>query len=57
MHKANIEFINFVKSRSLTKLGQWSKTLMCPIIHFDGTKSISENGNWIKQHYLQFLRD
>lgn len=57
MYKANIEFVNFVKSRSLTKLGQWSETLICPIIHVDGTKAISENVNWIKQQYLQVLRD
>lgn len=55
MYEQHTKFINFVTSRSLSRIEQWAKTLRCPVIHVDGTKSISENIEWIVEQQLPIL--
>ncbi len=52
MYEQQLKFVDFVASRSLSKIEQWAETLVCPVIHVDGTKSISENTGWIVEQYL-----
>lgn len=42
MYEQELEFYDFVASRSLTPMEQWKKTLACPIVRVDGTKPIEE---------------
>ncbi|MCL2638041.1 MAG: AAA family ATPase [Oscillospiraceae bacterium] len=51
MHKQHIEFVDFVASRSLKKIDTWAKTLLCPLIHVDGTKDCCTNAKNIAKHY------
>jgi hypothetical protein len=37
MYEQRRKFIDFVASRSLTRIEQWAETLTCPIISIDGT--------------------
>lgn len=55
MYEQNLNFIDFVTSRSLSKIEQWAETLICPVIHIDGTKSISRNTKLIIEKYLSVL--
>ncbi|UWG97534.1 MAG: AAA family ATPase [Candidatus Dehalobacter alkaniphilus] len=55
MYEQHLKFVDFVESRSLSKIGQWAETLVCPIIHVDGTKPISENAEMIVKQYLYIL--
>ena len=44
-------FLEFVRTRNLSVIDEWSKTLACPILQLDGTKLISENIQLIIQEY------
>lgn len=37
MYEQHLKFIDFVASRSLSRIEQWAETLSCPVIHIDGT--------------------
>lgn len=52
MYEQQLKFVDFVASRSLSRIEQWAETLACPVIHVDGTKPISENAEWIAKQYL-----
>ncbi len=41
------KFFHFVESRNENIVEEWVKSLKCPIIRIDGTKSIDENTNFI----------
>ena len=56
MYEQHLKFVDFVTSRSLLRIEQWAETLVCPLIHVDGTKSIFENTEWIVEQYLQRRR-
>jgi uridine kinase len=51
MYEQHLKFIDFVASRSLSRIEQWAETLVCPVIYVDGTQSISENTEWIVEQY------
>ncbi len=51
MYEQHLKFIDFVASRSLSRIKQWAETLVCPVIYVDGTQSISENTEWIVEQY------
>lgn len=55
MYEQQLKFVDFVASRSLSRIEKWAETLVCPIIYVDGTKSISENTEWIVEQYLLIL--
>lgn len=55
MYEQQLKFVNFVASRSLSRIEQWAETLVCPVIHIDGAKSVSENTEWIVEQYLPNL--
>lgn len=55
MHDQHLKFVDFVASRSLSRIGQWAETLVCPVIHVDGTRSISENTEMVIEKYLPLL--
>ena len=38
MRKNQLDFVDFVAKRPLTKIKQWAKTLVCPVICIDGTE-------------------
>jgi hypothetical protein len=52
MYEQQLKFVDFVASRSLSRIEQWAETLSCPIMDIDGTKSISENIKMIIDQYL-----
>ncbi len=52
MYEQHLGFVDFVASRSLSRIEQWAVTLVCPVIHVDGTRSICENTDWIVEQYL-----
>lgn len=55
MYNQHLKFVDFVASRSLLRIEQWAKTLVCPVIHVDGTKLISENIEMVVEEYLHNL--
>jgi len=55
MYEQHLKFVDFVASRSLSRIEQWAETLVCPLIHVDGTKPISENIECIAEQYLPIL--
>ena len=42
-------FFHFVESRDENIVEEWVKSLKCPVIRMDGTKSIDENTNFIME--------
>lgn len=51
MYSQEQEFIEFVRTRNLSIIDEWSKILTCPILYLDGTKSISANVKLIIHKY------
>ncbi len=43
------KFFNLVRNREESIVEEWAKSLSCPIIRVDGTKSIEENTNFLHQ--------
>ena len=41
------KFFRFVESRNESTVEEWVKSLKCPVMRIDGTKSIDENTNLI----------
>lgn len=55
MYESEKEFLEFVKSRNIESVEQWSETLSCPIIRVDGTRDILHNIKLIEKTYLEML--
>jgi adenylate kinase family enzyme len=51
MYEQEQGFLEFVRTRNLSIIDEWTKTLDCPILHLDGTKAISENIQLIIEGY------
>lgn len=51
MYEQEQEFLELVRTRNLSIIDGWVKTLACPILHLDGTKAISENIQLIIERY------
>ncbi len=51
MYEQEQGFLEFVKTRNLSIVDEWAKTLTCPILHLDGTKAIPENIQLIIESY------
>jgi hypothetical protein len=51
MYEKEQGFLEFVKTRDLSAIDEWAKTLTCPILHLDGTKAIPENIQLIIERY------
>ena len=49
MYKQHLKFIDFVGSRSLSKIKQWGETLVCPVIRIDGTEDCRTNATNIAE--------
>ncbi len=47
LYEREEKFFHFVESREENTVEEWLKSLKCPIIRIDGTKSIEENTNFI----------
>lgn len=43
MYEQNLKFLDFVTSRSLTRIEQWAETLTCPVIRIDATVDWHKN--------------
>lgn len=56
MYEREQEFFEFVRTRNLSAIDEWVKTLTCPILPLDGTKAISENLELILQSYNRMNR-
>lgn len=50
LHESEEAFFAFVENRSEDHAEKWVKTLNCPVIRVDGTKSVRENIAYIKQY-------
>jgi len=50
LHEQEEKFFRFVESREENTVKEWVKSLKCPFIQIDGTKSIDENTNFIMKH-------
>jgi len=55
MYEQHLKFVDFVASRSLSRIERWAETLVCPVINVDGTKSVSENADRFTEQYLPNL--
>lgn len=53
MYEQELKFFDYVASRSLSKIDEWSETLTCPIIRIDGTKDWRTNAANIAEQYLR----
>jgi adenylate kinase family enzyme len=51
MYEQEQGFLEFVRTRNLSIIDEWAKTLTCPILHLDGTKAILENIQLIIERY------
>ena len=52
MYEQHLKFIDFVGSRSLSKIEQWGETLVCPVIRIDGTEDWRTNAmNIVERFY------
>jgi adenylate kinase family enzyme len=51
MYEQEQEFLKFVKIRNLSTIDEWVKTLVCPILHLDGTNPISKNIQLVIEKY------
>lgn len=51
MYEQEQRFLEFVRTRNLSIIDEWAKTLTCPILSLDGTKSISENTQLVIERY------
>ncbi len=47
LYEQEEKFFHFVESRDENTVEEWVKSLKCPVIRLDGTKSIDENVNFI----------
>ena len=52
MHEQHLKFIDFVASRSLLSVEQWAETLVCPVIHIDGTVDWRTNAANIAEQFM-----
>ncbi len=52
MYEQHKNFVDFVASRSLSRIEQWVTGLSCPVLRVDGTKEISKNAELIVKKYL-----
>ncbi len=53
MYEQHLKFIDFVASRSLSRIEQWSKTLTCPVLQVDGTDDLHRNASKIAKLFYQ----
>jgi adenylate kinase family enzyme len=51
MAEQEMQFLNFIATRSVSKIEQWTQRLSCPVIQADGTKPILENVKQIAEQY------
>jgi Uridine kinase len=51
MNEQSLEFVDFVSTRSLEFIEQWSDTLSCPVICVDGTIDWRANAEYIAEQY------
>lgn len=47
LHEQEEKFFDFVKSRPENTVEEWVKSLKCPVLRIDGTKTIEENVDFI----------
>lgn len=57
MYQLEKNFLEFVKSRTITSIEKWSETINCPIVHVDGLRDIAENVSLIQEYYLEISRN
>ncbi|MCI8979347.1 MAG: AAA family ATPase [Clostridia bacterium] len=50
LYEQEEHFFDLVKSRAENSVEEWTKSLNCPVIRIDGTKTIAENINFITEH-------
>ena len=50
LYEQEKHFFDLVKSRAENSVEEWTKSLNCPVIRIDGTKTIAENINFITEH-------
>lgn len=53
MYEKHMKFVDFVASRSLSKIERWGETLTCPVIRIDGTEDCHTNAVNIAEQYLR----
>lgn len=53
MYEQHLKFVDFVSSRSLSKIERWGETLVCPVIRIDGTEDCHTNAVNIAEQYLR----
>ena len=51
MFERQKEFLNFVVTRPLSKIGQWADSLSCPVIRVDGAEDYKETATEIAKRF------
>lgn len=51
MYEQHLKFVDFVASRSLSRIEQWAEALACPVIRIDGTVDWHKNAANIAERF------
>lgn len=51
MYEQHLKFVDFVASRSLSRIEKWGEMLACPVIHIDGTEDWRINAANIAERF------
>jgi len=51
MYEREQKFMEFARTRDLSIIDDWSKTLACPILRLDGAKAIADNTQFVVEQY------
>jgi shikimate kinase len=57
MYERQMAFLDFASKRPLTRIEQWAKTLICPVMQVDSTRPVFENVELIAEEYLRKMPD
>jgi uridine kinase len=56
MYEQQLDFVDFVKSRSLSRINEWAETLTCPIIRVDGTQDWRVTAANIAEQFYRLIK-
>ncbi len=53
MYEQHLKFVDFARTRNLSKLDKWAETLNCPVIRVDGTKDYRQTAAEIANRFYE----
>ena len=55
MYEQEQKFFKFVASRTMDKTDAWLQSIECPVIYIDGTETITNNAEMLKEKIKRFI--